>query len=101
MKPPLVYKFSCVVILFATLSLSPASADVPMIARVYYDSPDDIELLLQHYDVHEYNNTVDKYVLVSGDQSVIDSLRNEGWRVEVDQPLSCHLFSWTQNSTMV
>ena len=80
------YTFLLPLFIFSVLVSMTAYADSRLIARVYYDSHDDIQLLLEHYDVHEYNNTVEKYVLISADQAIVDTLRRQGWRVEIDEP---------------
>ena len=60
------------------------------VVRVYYDDTRDIARL-QHYDVWEYNNTVEHYVLVATNAAEREVLRQAGWRVEVDGQATSHL----------
>lgn len=79
------------ILLLITLVLTPrsivASRDqLPkgdFVARVYYQEIADIEKLMD-YDVWEYNNLQEKYVLVSMDSTLYDKLQQQGWRLEVD-----------------
>ena len=53
------------------------------VVRVYYDTIEDIELL-SGYDLFEYNNREEKYVLVAGDRKELQDLEDLGFRVAVD-----------------
>lgn len=55
--------------------------------RVYYKDIADISRLVD-YDVWEYNNLAQHYVLVGVDHAQYDALRAAGWRVEVDAEAS-------------
>jgi hypothetical protein len=58
---------------------------IPIVARVSYDSIQDLERL-QSYDIWEYNNLEERFVLVSTDYAGLERLAAEGWRFEIDQP---------------
>jgi len=63
-----------------------ASQDQPedvYVVRVYYDTIEDIGLL-SDYDLFEYNNRDEKYVLVAVDREKLQSLEGLGLRVAVD-----------------
>jgi carboxypeptidase T len=53
------------------------------VARVYYDQISDIDQL-QAYDLHEYNNLAEKYVLVGLNRYGYEQLLSQGWRLTVD-----------------
>ena len=54
------------------------------VARVYYEEIADIQRLMD-YDIYEYNNLQEKYVLVGMNDEIFDRLIAEGWRVEIDE----------------
>ena len=54
------------------------------VARVYYEHLDELEDLTD-YDVWEYNNLAERYVLVALDGAEYANLENSGWLIEVDQ----------------
>ncbi|MBP8000743.1 MAG: PKD domain-containing protein [Chloroflexi bacterium] len=63
-----------------------AQADLPadpFVVRIYYNQSSDISRL-QAYDVWEYNNSVEKYVLALVDKAAYAQLQAEGWRLSVD-----------------
>jgi hypothetical protein len=55
-----------------------------VVARVYYENHRDIARL-HAYDVWEFNNVREGYVLVALDGLAYDTLQAEGWRVVVDE----------------
>lgn len=63
-----------------------------VVARVYYDHPRDIARL-SGYDVWEYNNVAEGYVLVGVDAAAYEALRAGGWRVAIDEPATAQLAS--------
>ncbi|HOU40058.1 MAG TPA: M14 family zinc carboxypeptidase [Promineifilum sp.] len=70
---------------------STALANEPtLVARVYYNDAADLARLT-NYDVWEYNNVAQRYVLaaVAGDD--LDALRAAGWRVAVDETATARL----------
>lgn len=69
-----------------------------VIARVYYNAISDIEKLAI-YDVHEYNNLAEKYVLVGLSQAQVKQLQNEGWKVEVDVEATAAMRSVSMTET--
>jgi len=84
---PLVNKFKirCAIYLLFLISCFPfpTLADTSIL-RVYYNTLEDISRLQEHYDVHEYNNTNQQYVLVSGNPEIAAQLESEGWLTETD-----------------
>ena len=60
-------------------------ADQSFVARVYYGR-DVTELtnVVSHYDVHEYNNFDEHYILVTVNSGIFESLRAKGFQVEYD-----------------
>ena len=56
-----------------------------VVARVYYENGGDIARLSE-YDVWEYNNIIERYVLVAVDGPDYAALVADGWRVVVDAP---------------
>jgi hypothetical protein len=60
------------------------------VARVYYNEIADIEGLMA-YDLHEYNNVDEKYVLVGLNRYGYEQLLNEGWRLAVDEQATAAL----------
>lgn len=64
--------------------------DGPFVARVYYEQVSDIDALAR-YDVWEYNNLREKYVLVSMDRTIYHRLERVGWRMEIDQEATAML----------
>ncbi|MCI0395327.1 MAG: hypothetical protein L0332_12370 [Chloroflexi bacterium] len=65
----------------AQATSGPNSGDV--VARVYYQEIADIERLAE-YDVWEYNNLREKYVLVALNEEQYQELVEAGWRLEID-----------------
>ncbi len=57
--------------------------DGVVVVRVYYNTPDDIQLLAE-YDVFEYNNLEERYVLAAVDRAELQSLRDLGFRTLID-----------------
>lgn len=60
------------------------------VVRVYYDEIGDLDQL-SAYDVWEYNNRQDRYVLAAVDFAGYTSLIKAGWRVEVDEEAGAEL----------
>lgn len=54
------------------------------VARVYYTSDEDIQRLVVRYDVHEFNDRDEHYVLVTASTGTLARLRAEGWQVMID-----------------
>ncbi len=57
--------------------------DAPLVVRIYYDDPAQIALL-QAYDLFEFNNRKEQYVLAAVDADGFMTLKAEGWRVVID-----------------
>lgn len=69
---------------WSSLDLLPEDPPPAMVAvRAYYDDPAQIRLL-QAYDVWEYNNLRDHYVLVALSPTQFDQLEQLGFRLEID-----------------
>jgi hypothetical protein len=71
-----------VAVLSAVLA-APGVEAAAFASRVYYDQISDISRL-DGYDVWEFNDTKQRFVLVSMDETILDELRSAGWRVERD-----------------
>ncbi|MGB4976024.1 MAG: M14 family zinc carboxypeptidase [Anaerolineae bacterium] len=56
----------------------------PIVARVYYDDAAQIKQLAD-FDLFEYNNTTEKYVLVAVDQDEYAAIERLGFRLQVDE----------------
>lgn len=54
------------------------------VARVYYASEEDIQRLVVRYDVHEFNDRDEHYVLVTASTGTLARLHAEGWQVMID-----------------
>ena len=56
------------------------------IGRIYYDAAHPIDRLWEYgtIDVHEYNNSAERYLLATLDSTSYALLQQDGWRVEVD-----------------
>ena len=91
---------TCILILLAFSPGLTASASAPVTAaevaestpvvtvvRVYYENIEDIELLMS-FDLLEYNNLDEKYVLVATNQTGIKKIEKLGFRVEVDAEIT-------------
>ncbi|MCP5096272.1 MAG: peptidase M14 [Chloroflexi bacterium] len=79
-------------LLFSMLihSNSTTAADLPdgtFVVRVHYNSVQELNGLAG-YDVWEYNNLVEKYVLVAVDKLQYTKLRDAGWIVEIDSTVT-------------
>jgi hypothetical protein len=61
-----------------------SNADLPLVLRVYYEDIDDIHAL-QGYDLWEYNNVGEGYVLLSADLLTYRELVARGWSVAIDE----------------
>jgi carboxypeptidase T len=61
------------------------------VSRVYYNQIADIERLVD-YDVWEYNNLQEKYVLISMNKAIYDRLAAQGWRLAVDEEATGQLY---------
>ena len=58
------------------------SAD-PLVIRIYYDKIGDLAAL-QSFDVWEYNNLQEQYVLAVVDRAGYETLMDRGWTVAID-----------------
>lgn len=76
---------------------TPAHTD-EFVARVYYENIADIESLVS-YDVWEYNNLDEQYVLVAMNDSIFQKLSSEGWKLEVDQEATDAMHASTHSRT--
>lgn len=54
------------------------------VVRIYYDRIEDLNRL-SDYDLWEYNNIKENYVLASMDRLIFDDLVRQGWRAVVDE----------------
>lgn len=82
-------------LLWAKSAVPPSRAgsqaiDSPLVLRVYYEDISDITAL-QAYDLWEYNNVPERYVLVSGDAAVQRALIAQGWTVAIDEAATAKL----------
>lgn len=66
--------------------------DAPLVVRVYYDDPAEIGLLVD-YDLFEFNNRAEQYVLVAVDLAEFMALKASGRRVVVDAAETA-AFNW-------
>jgi hypothetical protein len=64
-------------------SLSEMNQDIKVV-RVYYNTMDDINQLTP-FDLFEFNNVDEKYVLVAADQNDIEQLQALGFEVVIDE----------------
>jgi carboxypeptidase T len=71
----------------------------PFVLRVYYHSIRDIERL-QEFDLWEYNNLKEGYVLVSADNLIYDRLNGEGWRIEIDPKATSQLQQMSRKTSL-
>ncbi len=55
----------------------------PVVVRIYYDDPSQLAQL-SDFDVFEYNNKTEKYVLAAVDPQDLGTLQALGFRVEID-----------------
>lgn len=67
---------------------APDTADEPLpqgefVVRVYYKEIADIQKLMD-YDVHEYNNLAEQYVIVTVNAEIYNKLAADGWHMEID-----------------
>ena len=62
-----------------------------MIVRVYYQSMDEIELLTP-FDLLEFNDLVDSYVLVLADSTAIKNIMALGFKVTIDEERTRELY---------
>lgn len=60
------------------------------VVRVYYNDIRELSRL-QTYDLWEYNNTAERYVLVALDAIGYESLLREGWRIEIDRAVTASI----------
>lgn len=65
--------------------------DGGFVVRAYYDEIEDIQGLVE-YDLWEYNNLEEKYVLVGMDLVGYESLRAGGWRLELDEEATAMIY---------
>lgn len=59
-----------------------ASSTQPLLLRVYYEQIRDLSVL-SAYDIWS-NNRQERYVLIAADTGTAETLRGQGWRIEVD-----------------
>ncbi|MCO5183994.1 MAG: hypothetical protein M9941_06895 [Anaerolineae bacterium] len=100
--------FAVVVVTAGTIGLSGhataqsddavAQADDVFVARVYYDTIADLEALAT-YDMWEFNNLQEQYVLVSMDDAIYNELTKAGWRVVIDSEATAQLAPELGNRT--
>ncbi len=64
-------------------STSPPTPSAPVVVRVYYDDPAQLTQLVD-FDVFEFNNRDEQYVLAAVDAMGLAALQQLGFRVEVD-----------------
>jgi carboxypeptidase T len=69
-----------------------------VVARVYYEEIADISKLAA-YDVWEYNNLAEKYVLVGLHEEAMRQLEAEGWRVSVDEAATAEMLNVNMTET--
>lgn len=68
----------------AARPLRPIESDSrPLVVRIYYNKIDDLAAL-QSYDVWEYNNLRERYVLAAVNQAGYEALIEQGWAVTID-----------------
>lgn len=60
------------------------------VARLYYNELADLQNLVD-YDVWEYNNLHEKYVLVSLDSAIYHQLTAKGWQMAIDEEATANL----------
>jgi len=75
--------FVLIPVLALLLSSALAAADPDRIVRVYYEDIEDIRPL-HEYDLLEYNNREEQYVLLAIDSTEYAELLENGYRVETD-----------------
>lgn len=63
------------------------ATDSPLVLRVYYEDIRDLSAL-QAYDLWEYNNVQEHYVLLSADLVIYRELLAQGWMVTIDEAAS-------------
>jgi hypothetical protein len=68
--------------------------DGPVVVRIYYEDPSQITRL-KGYDLFEFNNKKEQYVLAAMELAQVFELRASGWRVEID-PLETAAFNRKQ-----
>ncbi len=96
-RPLALAALTIVLLLAARLDARPAArpgwaGQERVVARVYYEDSRDIARL-SDYDVWEYNNIGERYVLVAVDGPGYAALLADGWRVAVDAPATERLSS--------
>ncbi|KAA3665421.1 MAG: hypothetical protein DWQ04_00695, partial [Chloroflexi bacterium] len=80
--------FTCLVAILQ--QHQPAAATLPdgaFVVRIYYDQIEQIDLLVE-FDLWEFNNLEEQYVLVAVDQAAYARLIAAGWRIEIDNDTS-------------
>ncbi|HSN77162.1 MAG TPA: hypothetical protein VL334_18975, partial [Anaerolineae bacterium] len=70
--------------------------DGPVVVRIYYEDPAQITLL-KDYDLFEFNNKKEQYVLAAMELAQVFELRASGWRVEID-PVETAAFNREQKA---
>lgn len=68
------------------------------VARVYYNDPADLQKLMA-YDVWEYNNLQEKYVLVAMNNDIYTKLQQEGWQITLDETATNEMHNSTRSRT--
>ncbi len=92
---------------FSSFLVNPVSAqdisqfepsDTVSVYRVYYESADEIQKLMA-YDLFEFNNIEEQYVLVAVNQTELKQIQEMGYKVEFDQEETANfeLLSFTKD----
>ena len=91
---PVSYTHLLTLVLFALVLPAASAAPVvpphsegftdPVVIRVYYDDPAQIAQLAD-FDVFEFNNKTEKYVLVAVDSADYTAIQQLGFRVQIDE----------------
>ncbi len=94
-RPVTLAALTIILLLAARLDARPAvlsgwPGQEQVVARVYYEDSRDIARL-SDYDVWEYNNVAEGYVLAAVDGADYAALAADGWRVAVDEAATTQL----------
>lgn len=74
-------------------------SQLPLVVRIYYDDIDDLTEL-QSFDIWEYNNLAEKYVLAAVDPTQARALVDNGWRVVADPAVAEREFSTNRRAAI-
>ncbi len=72
------------------LTLRPRLPSGTFVARIYYNSLDELNTLTA-YDLWEYNNLDQSYILLSLDALEYSTLEKQGWRLQIDHEQTAQL----------